>query len=68
MSKMTDREINMAAFRYAAVRVIAVLLVIGVNAVFVFGAGYDLRDWQWWLLVPVTTFFIGAGVAMMERK
>jgi len=55
---MTDKEINIAAARCAAIRVLAVILIIAMNTVFAFKIGWDVRDWQWWLLSPVLTVFI----------
>jgi len=68
MSKMTDKEINIAAARCAAIRVLAVILIIAMNTVFAFKIGWDVRDWQWWLLSPVLTVFITYGAISLEKR
>jgi hypothetical protein len=68
MSKMTDSEINIAAAKYAGFRVLAVLLILALNGIFVFKLGWDMRNWQWLIMVPAITFFIGAGLAAIENK
>ena len=68
MKQPTEKEINIAAFRVAATNVVAVLLIIGLNMAFVFGAGYDARNWEWWLLVPPIALYVGVGAAAIGRK
>ena len=64
---MTDKEINRAAFKYAGIRVVGVLMVLGINTIAVIH-GYDLRTWEWWVTVPVMCLLIGKGVAVLETK
>ena len=68
MSKMTERELNIAAAKYAAIRVFGVVLVIAINLVFAIKVGWDLRNWQWWLLMPALSLFIGWTIAKIEIK
>lgn len=68
MSKMTDKEINIAAAKFAAVQVFAVVLMITINLVFAVKIGWDIRNWQWWLLVPGLSLFIGVALAKWETR
>lgn len=68
MSKMTDREINIYAAKYAGFRVLAVLLVIALNWVFVFELGWDVRNWQWWALAPALSLFVAIALAWLAEK
>ena len=62
MHKLTDREISIAAFKYAAVRVCGVVLVIAMNVIAGIKFGYDVRDWEWWAVSPLATIVIIYGM------
>lgn len=68
MSKMTDKELNIAAFKHAAIRVFAVVLVIAINLVFATKVGWDVRNWQWWLTMPALSILIPFAVLSLERR
>ena len=68
MSKMTDREINIAALKHAVIRVFALVLVLAINFIFMVKIGWDIRNWQWWLIVPALSIMIPFAVLSLEQR
>ena len=68
MRRLTERELNIAALRYAGVRVLALLSVLGLNTYLAFNVGYDVRHWQWWAISPFATIAITMGILFINEK
>ena len=68
MSKMSNKEINIYAAKYAGFRVLAVILVIALNWVLVFKLGWDIRNWQWWTLSPALSFTVAVALAWLAEQ
>ena len=67
MQKLTDREINIAAARYAGVRMLALVIVLGLNFLLMSKFGYDLRNWEWWAISPISTIGILLGILFLDE-
>ena len=68
MSKSSDRNITMQALKYSGIRVLALVLMIALNAIFVFKLGWDIRNWQWWAIIPALSLSLGIAAAYLTRN
>ena len=67
MKRLTDKEINRKAFRYAGILTTATAVVIGLN-ILAGVNGYDVRNWEWWAISPALTLLIMRMAARLALK
>jgi hypothetical protein len=67
MRNLTEKEITIAALRHAGVRMLALILVLGLNLFVAIEFGYDIRNWEWWAISPFASLGTVLGLLFLDE-